>query len=71
MTTNPSPLQQIPEDLPLAPRDRIAAEAVATGLRDAKADNTRRAYASAWRRFDQWADGPSATKHVASGAPRR
>ena len=56
MTTNPSPLQHIPEDLSLAPRDRSAAEAVATGLRDAKADNTRRAYASAWRRFEQWAN---------------
>ena len=39
----------------LAERDRDAAEAVATGLQDAKADNTRRVYASAWRRFEQWA----------------
>ena len=62
MTTDLSPLQQLPEDLSLAPRDRSAAEAVAMGLRDAKADNTRRAYASAWRRFEQWAkDGDHQT----------
>ncbi len=35
--------------------DREAAEAVASGIRDAKADNTRRAYASAWQRFQEWA----------------
>ena len=43
------------DSLELAEGDRDAAEAVATGLQDAKADNTRRAYASAWRRFEQWA----------------
>ena len=34
----------------------MAAEAVATGLRNSKADNTRRGYASAWCRFEQWAE---------------
>ena len=29
--------------------DRKAAEAVASGIRDAKAGSTRRTYASAWR----------------------
>ena len=36
--------------------DNPAAQAVASGLRDAKADNTRRAYASAWLRFQAWAE---------------
>ena len=48
-----SPLHDSPE---LSQRDQEAAQAVASGLRDAKADNTRRAYASAWHRFQAWAD---------------
>ena len=56
MTTDLAPLQQPPEDISLIHIDQDAAYAVATGLRDAKADNTRRAYASAWRRFERWAE---------------
>ena len=41
--------------LELSARDEEAAEAVAAGLRDAKAANTRRAYVAAWRRFEEWA----------------
>ena len=40
----------------LSERDREAAQAVADGIRDAKAENTRRSYASAWRRFQEWAE---------------
>ena len=43
------------EGLELSNRDRDAAQAVAAGLRDAKAANTRRAYEAAWRRFEEWA----------------
>ena len=39
----------------LSTRDREAAQAVAAGLRDAKAANTRRVYASAWHEFNGWA----------------
>ena len=39
----------------LAEPDRQAAQAVASGLRDAKAGTTRRVYASAWRSFLTWA----------------
>ena len=56
MTTDLAIIQQISVPLELAERDREAAQAVASGLRDAKADNTRRSYASAWRRFQAWAD---------------
>ena len=42
-------IPQVPSPLELAERDREAAQAVATGLRDAKAQNTRRAYDPAWR----------------------
>ena len=43
------------EDLELSASDREAAEAVAEGLRDAKAANTRRVYGSAWHDFCVWA----------------
>ena len=43
------------EDLQLSASDREAAEAVAEGLRNAKAANTRRAYGSAWHYFCVWA----------------
>ena len=43
------------EDLELSDRDHDAEQAVATGLRDAKAANTRRVYGSAWHEFH----GPS------------
>ena len=56
MTTDLAIIQQISVPLELAERDREAAQAVASGLRDAKAENTRRSYASAWRRFQAWAD---------------
>ena len=39
----------------LPARDEEAAQAVAAGLRDAKAANTRRVYASAWHEFNVWA----------------
>ena len=56
MTTDLALLPELRESLELSGRDRDAAEAVASGLRDAKAENTRRSYASAWRRFQAWAD---------------
>ena len=40
--------------LEVSTSDRDAAQAVAAGLRDAKAPNTRRAYASAWHMFFEW-----------------
>ena len=56
MTTDLAVVQQFDNTLDLPERDRGAAEAVAAGLRDAKAGNTRRAYASAWRQFRTWAE---------------
>ena len=50
-----APVRQLPGmTIDLAERDREAAQAVASGLRDAKAGTTRRVYASAWRRFLIW-----------------
>ena len=46
---------QLRESLVLSAPDREAAQAVAAGLRDAKAANTRRVYASAWHEFNVWA----------------
>ena len=46
---------QFRESLVLSARDEEAAQAVAAGLRDAKAANTRRVYASAWHEFNVWA----------------
>ena len=42
------------QDMDLSTSDQDAAQAVAAGLRDAKAANTRRAYASAWHTFLEW-----------------
>ena len=42
MTTDLATVQQLHNPLELSERDREAAEAVASGLRDAKAANTRR-----------------------------
>ena len=56
MTTDLASVPELRESLELSGRDREAAEAVASGIRDAKAENTRRSYASAWRRFQAWAD---------------
>ena len=55
MTTDLAIVSQLSGLLELADRDQDAARAVASGLRDAKADNTRRAYASAWQQFKAWA----------------
>ena len=44
------------ESFELSGRDRKAAQVVADGVRDAKAENTRRSCASAWRRFQAWAE---------------
>ena len=44
------------ESFELSGRDREAAQAVADGVRDAKAENTRRSCASAWARFQAWAE---------------
>ena len=46
---------QLRENLLLSARDEEAAQAVAAGLRDAKAANTRRVYAPAWHKFNVWA----------------
>ena len=46
---------QLRESLVLSARDEEAPQAVAAGLRDAKAANTRRVYASAWHEFNVWA----------------
>ena len=43
------------ESLELSEYDQGAAQAVAAGLRDAKAANTRRVYASVWHEFNVWA----------------
>ena len=56
MTTDLAVVQQLHNTLDLPERDRGAAEAVAAGFRDAKAGNTRRASASAWRQFRTWAE---------------
>ena len=59
------------DGLEVSVRDRDAAQAVATGLRDAKAANTRRVYEAAWQRFQEWAGGaghqslPAAPQSVA------
>ena len=47
---------QLQEDLELSTSDREAAQAVAAGLRDSKAANTRRAYGRGWAAFTTWAD---------------
>ena len=61
MTTDLAPIQQLPHLPDLAERDRNAARAVASGLRDAKAGTTRRVYGSAWA--SSWlGPGPVATR---------
>ena len=61
MTTELATIPQLHDtlymsDRYMSDRDREAAQAVASRLRDAKAQNTRRAYASAWRQFQTWAE---------------
>ena len=51
--TTTHPLEQ---DLELSTSDQDAAQAVAAGLRDAKAANTRRAYGRGWAAFTTWAE---------------
>ena len=54
MTSDLVTSRQIHNPLELTERDREAAQA--SGLRDAKAANTRRAYQTAWLRFQAWAE---------------
>ena len=56
MITDLATIQQLHNTPDLSEFDRDAAEAVSSGIWDAKADNTRRAYASAWHSFQGWAD---------------
>ena len=56
MTTDLAAVQQLHNPPELTGDDREAAQAVAAGLRDAKAENTRRAYGSAWQGFQDWAE---------------
>ena len=56
MISDRDAVQQLPGRPDLAERDREAAQAVASGLRDAKAGTTRRVYASSWQQFLTWAD---------------
>ena len=67
MTTDLAVVQQLHITPDLPERDRGAAEAVAAGLRDAEAGNTRRAYSSAWRHSGR-GPRPVATPH---GPPPR
>ena len=55
MTSDLAAVQQLPGLPDLAERDREAAQAVASGLRDAKAGTTLRVYGSAWQQFQAWA----------------
>ena len=55
MTSDLVIVQQLHNPLEVSEREREAAEAVASGLRDAKAGTTRRVYASAWHQFLIWA----------------
>ena len=47
-------IRPLEQDLELSQQDHDAAQAVAAGLRDAKASNTRRAYESGWNLFHNW-----------------
>ena len=58
MTADLATVPQLHDFLELSGPDCEAAQAVASGLRDIKAENTRRSYASAWRRFQR---GPTPT----------
>ena len=74
MTTDLAAGQRLPGTLELAERDREAAEAVASGLKDAKAENTLRAYGSAWQQFQAWAEAGGhavlpATPQIAESPP--
>ena len=56
MSTKLATAAQLHHSLELSDSDREAAQAVAAGIRDAKAGSTRRTYASAWQQFQTWAD---------------
>ena len=56
MNTDPATVPEFRESLELSGRDREAAQAVADGIRDAKAGTTRRVYGSAWQQFLVWAE---------------
>ena len=49
-------IAQVQDRIELSGSDHEAAQAVASGLRDAKADNTRRAYGRVWAAFAAWAE---------------
>ena len=55
MTTDPATIQYLHNALELAEPDHEAAQAVASGIRDAKAENTHRAYGRSWAAFTSWA----------------
>ena len=55
MTTYLTTAAEIHHSLEPSEHDRDAAQAVAAGIRDAKAASTRRTYASAWKQFETWA----------------
>ena len=56
MTADLATVPQLHDFLELSGPDCEAAQAIASGLRDIQTENTRRSYASAWRRFQTWAD---------------
>ena len=56
MTTDLVTVPELRESMELSGRGREAAEADADGIRDAKAENTLRTYASTWQRFQAWAE---------------
>ena len=69
MTADLATVPQLHDFLELSGTDCEAAQAVASGLRDTKAENTtRRSYASAWWRFQTWAT-PADIRHCPP--PRR
>ena len=60
----------IPAGLEASTSDRDAAQAVAAGLRDAKAPNTRRAYGRGMGTlFTAWADRPPAYQYMPADSP--
>ena len=68
MSTDITTFQHNRDPLELTGQDLGAATAVAQVLRDAKAQNTRRSYASCWKNFEAWASG--AGRQTLPAAPR-
>ena len=56
MNTDLASVPELRESLELSGHDREAAQAVANGVRDAKAGTTRRVYGSVWQQFLVWAE---------------